>query len=63
MTDASPPVPEEVLNKMIGFLEGPMNRVAERVLSSKVVLVPASLVVHVTLRGVRFARRQLKGKS
>jgi hypothetical protein len=58
MTEPTP-APEEVLNKMIGLVEGPLNQLASAALSSKLVLVPMSLGIHVALRAVRFARRRL----
>jgi hypothetical protein len=38
------PLPEEALDKSIGVLEGPVNRVLERVWKSRVVLVPVGIV-------------------
>lgn len=37
------PLNEELLDKYIGFLEGPINGVLERVLKSKIVLAPLGL--------------------
>ena len=56
------PLPEELLNKMIDVLEGPANRIAERVLSSRIVLAPVSLGLMVGFRAVALAQR-LTGTS
>jgi hypothetical protein len=37
------PIPEAVLDRTIGVIEGPVNRVVERVLKSRVVLFPMGL--------------------
>lgn len=37
------PLPEELLDKYIGFLEGPVNGVFEKLLKSKIVLAPLGL--------------------
>ena len=44
----SQPLPEELLDRGIGVLEGPVNRVVERVLKSRLVLVPVGLTFKVT---------------
>lgn len=56
--DRPRPIPEELLDQMIGVLEGRVNRLAERALSSNIVLAPLSLSMNLTLR---FWRRVLKG--
>jgi hypothetical protein len=57
---ASPtPIAEEVLDRMIGTLEGPINSAFERVLSSNLVLVPLSLSMVVGLK----IYRTVMGKS
>ncbi len=42
-TAADLPFPEELLDKYIGFLEGPLNGLLERALKSKIVLAPLGL--------------------
>ena len=37
------PLPEEALDKAVSFLEGPVNRAAERAMKSKIVLTPLAL--------------------
>ena len=44
------PLGEELLDRGLGVLEGPLNRVVERVLKSRVVLVPVGLSLKVTLK-------------
>ena len=41
-TAADLPLPEELLDKYIGFLEGPVNTVLEKLLKSRLVLAPLS---------------------
>jgi hypothetical protein len=43
-------LPEEMLDKMIGVLEGPFNKVGERVLKSRVVLLPLSLTMTLSFK-------------
>ncbi len=47
-TDGPQPLPEELLDRGIGVLEGPVNRVVERVLKSKIVLLPLGLSMKIT---------------
>lgn len=42
-TVADLPLPEELLDKYIGFLEGPVNGLLEKALKSKIVLAPLGL--------------------
>jgi hypothetical protein len=57
------PLPEELLDRGIAILEGPLNRVMERVLKSRLVLWPVGLSFKVTTRllgvvvGARHDRR------
>lgn len=57
------PLPEELLDRGISALEGPVNRVIERVLKSRVVLFPVGLSFKITTRllavvvGARHNRR------
>ena len=51
-----PPLPDELLDRGIGLLEGPANKLAERVLSSTVVLAPLSLTMTLALRGMALLR-------
>ena len=45
-------IQEETLDKMIALLEGPVNKVAEKVLSSTLVLAPLSLGLNLSLRAL-----------
>jgi hypothetical protein len=54
-------LPEELLEKMVGALEGPLNSVTERLLSSRVVVWPLSAAVNVGLRGARAVQRRMPG--
>jgi hypothetical protein len=47
------PLGEELLDRSVGLLEGPLNRVVERVLKSRVVLLPVGLSLKVTLKAAR----------
>ena len=51
-----PPIHDELLDRSISLLEGPVNRVAERLLSSTVVLAPLSLSMTVAMRGMALLR-------
>jgi hypothetical protein len=42
------PLPEELLDRSIGVLEGPVNRIVERVWKSRLVLLPMGLGFKVT---------------
>jgi hypothetical protein len=42
------PLPEELLDRSIGVLEGPVNRVVERVWKSRLVVLPLGLGFKVT---------------
>jgi hypothetical protein len=44
------PLGEELLDRSVGLLEGPLNRVVERVMKSRVVLVPVGLSLKVALK-------------
>ena len=44
------PLGEELLDRGVGLLEGPLNRVVERVLKSRVVLVPVGVSLKLTLK-------------
>ena len=50
--EAKPPEPiaEEMLDKVIDVVEGPLNKVGEKVLSSTIVLAPISLAMNLGLR-------------
>jgi hypothetical protein len=52
MSDAKPkpPLPDELLDRGIGLLEGPASRLAERLLSSTMVLAPLSITMSITMR-------------
>ncbi|MBI1944844.1 MAG: hypothetical protein HYS27_04065 [Deltaproteobacteria bacterium] len=52
MSDAKPkpPLPDELLDRGIGLLEGPANRLAERLLSSTIVLAPLSVTMSLAMR-------------
>lgn len=51
-----PPIPDELLDRGIGLLEGPINRAAERVLGSTLVLAPLSLAMTTTMRVLAMVR-------
>ena len=44
------PLAEELLDRGISVLEGPLNRVVERVLKSRLVLVPAGVSLKLALK-------------
>ena len=48
------PLPEELLDRSIGLLEGPLNSVIERVLKSRLVLLPVGLGVTVVAKTLGF---------
>jgi hypothetical protein len=53
VSDQNPqPIQEEALDKMIELVEGPMNTVGEKLLSSKIVLAPLSLSLDLTFRAM-----------
>ena len=51
-----PPIPDELLDKGIGLLEGPLNRAAERVLGSTLVLAPRALTMTTSMRVMAMLR-------
>jgi hypothetical protein len=44
------PLGEELLDRSVGLLEGPLNRVVERVMKSRLVLVPVGLSLKLALK-------------
>lgn len=50
MNDTPKTIPEESLDKLIGLIEGPANKLAERVLSSKILLAPMSIGLNLGFR-------------
>ena len=44
------PISEEALDKMIDLIEGPLNTMGEKLLSSKIVLAPLSLSMDLSMR-------------
>ncbi len=50
-------ISEELLDKMVDALEGPINTMAERLMSSKLVLAPLGLTLNVVLRVARRLKR------
>jgi hypothetical protein len=50
----APPIQEEALDKMIGLLEGPVNKVSEKILGSTLVLAPLSLMMSLSFRTLAF---------
>lgn len=44
------PIQEEALDKMIDLLEGPANKLGEKILGSTLVLAPLSLVMTTSFR-------------
>ncbi len=51
---ADVPLSEELLDRGIGLLEGPLNRVVERVLKSRIVLLPVGLSIMLTTKVLGF---------
>lgn len=47
-------IQEETLDKMISLLEGPANKLAEKILSSNIVLAPMSISLNLTFRAMAF---------
>lgn len=47
-------IQEETLDKMISLLEGPLNKAAEKILSSNIVLAPLSISLNLTFRAMAF---------
>lgn len=45
-------LPEETLERVIEYVDGPMNRRAERLLKSRLLLVPAAVCLTVTFRSL-----------
>jgi hypothetical protein len=53
VSDQNPqPLQEEALDKLVELVEGPMNTLGEKVLSSKLVLAPLSLSLDLTFRAL-----------
>lgn len=51
-TRPPPSLQEEALEKLIEYVDGPMNRRAERVLKSRLLLVPAGLCLTLAFRSM-----------
>jgi hypothetical protein len=51
---------EELLDKMIGVLEGPVNKLGEKVLGSKLVLAPMSISLGLAFRALAFVAGRKK---
>ena len=51
-----PPIHDELLNKSIELLEGPVSSAAERLLSSTIVLAPLSFSLSLGLRALKLVR-------
>lgn len=63
-SDTPDAMPEMMLDKMTGILEGPLNSVLERVMRSRLVTVPASLTLTLALKGyTRVAGKLHAGSS
>lgn len=62
-TKEKPPLPDELLDRGIGLLEGPANRLAERLLSSTVVLAPLSITMTLTMRAAAMLRGAMPHQS
>ena len=65
MNDKPQTLQEETLDKLIGLIEGPANKLAEKVLSSKILLAPMSILLNVGFRVLarvagRTARKEQK---
>jgi len=52
------PLPEELFDRAIGIVEGPVNRAAERVFKSKIVLAPMGLWWTATCRSILALRHR-----
>ncbi|HEY4223762.1 MAG TPA: hypothetical protein VGO62_20535 [Myxococcota bacterium] len=48
--DPIEPIQEEALDKMIDLIEGPLNKLGEKIFSSTIVLAPLSLSMNLSMR-------------
>jgi hypothetical protein len=56
MSKAAASLPEEALEKVIAYVDGPLNRRAERLLKSRLLLAPAGLLLTLGFRSLVAAR-------
>ncbi len=54
-------LPEEAFDRMIGVLDGPLNRVLEKVMKNKIVLAPLGLSMTLSMKVMAKVRRAVNG--
>lgn len=56
-------IQEETLDKLIDLIEGPANKIAERVLSSRILLAPMSIALNLGFRVIARVTGRAKKES
>ncbi len=54
-------LPEEAFDRMIGVLDGPLNRGLEKVMKSRIVLAPLGLSMTLSMKAMAKIRRAVLG--
>jgi hypothetical protein len=52
------PLPEEAFDRFVSAVDGPMNRVLERAMKSRVLLAPAGLYMSLSMRALKTMRER-----
>jgi hypothetical protein len=58
---AAKDLPEEAFDRMIGVLDGPLNRGLERVMKNRLVLAPLGLSMTLSMKAMAKVRRAVLG--
>lgn len=55
------PLPEEAFDRFISVLDGPVNRQLEKLMSSKLFLLPLGLSMTMWSKSIAMVRKQIEG--
>jgi hypothetical protein len=55
-------LPEEAFDRMIGVLDGPLNKGLEKVMKNRVVLAPLGLSMTLSMKALAMVRRTMTGE-
>ncbi len=56
-------LPEEAFDRMIGVLDGPMNKVLEKLMKNRIVLAPLGLSMTLSMKMMAKVRRAVNGSE
>lgn len=57
------PLPEEAFDRFVSAVDGPVNRVVERAMKSRVLLAPAGLYMSLSMRALKAMRGAATGAA